>query len=337
MYELGAKLHYILAVVLLYSMWGHRRNDPWIARTPILVIACVFLLSTTCQVLRVLYRNLTFGSSVPKAWLVRHRGAANIRIPLRRGWKVRAGQFVQLCVPGATSWSLIQTHPFMICWWEDDRDGTALSISLLVAGRRPNSFTNRLVKTFCDPHRQSTPFTAWIDGPFDTQSTFSACGTVVLLATGIGIAAQLPHVKNIVRACSSYESKTRRLCLIWELDDEGERVPSDRDKADGTDDVDWAKAWLDEILREDEFFVSSAPVPRPHLVCDIDHRRMRQVLHIQLYNRPRRANHGNHDRLTESDGRLDRVLEDILSNEIRSRRGKTVVHGQSHFPPPCTQ
>lgn len=133
-----------------------------------------------------------------------------------------AGQFVQLCIPGVTSWSFVQTHPFMICWWEDDREGTAISVNLLIAGRRANSLTNRLVKTFCDPHRQSTPFTAWIDGPFDTPSTFCGHGTVVLLATGIGIAAQLPHIKSIIRACSSYESKTRRLCLIWELDDEGE-------------------------------------------------------------------------------------------------------------------
>lgn len=38
----------------------------------------------------------------------------------------------------------------------------------------------------------------------------------------------------------------------------------------GKDDVDWAKAWLDEILREDEFFVSSALPPRPRLFFDCD-------------------------------------------------------------------
>lgn len=222
MYELAVKLHYALAVALLYPLWLHQSGNSWVDRSYMLVITGFFLLSTTCQLLRMLYRNLTLGTRAHKAWLVRHRGVANVRIPLRRGWKVSAGQFIQLCVPGVTSWSSIQTHPFMICWWEDDRDGTAISISLLVAGRRPNSFTNRLVRTFGDPHRQSTPFTAWIDGPFGTRDSLTAYGTVVLLATGIGIAAQLPHVKNIVRACSAYETKIRRLSLIWELDDEGE-------------------------------------------------------------------------------------------------------------------
>lgn len=32
-------------------------------------------------------------------------------------------------------------------------------------------------------------------------------------------------------------------------------------KLTGKDDVDWAKSWLDEILREDEFFVSPASKP----------------------------------------------------------------------------
>lgn len=224
MFELAVKLHFALAVTLLYSMWRHGASDTWKERSHVLAITCAFLLSTTCQIIRALYRNFTFGSAASKACLVRHRGVANLRVPLRRGWKVRPGQYVQLCIPGVTSWSLLQTHPFMICWWEDDQDGTALSISFLVAGRRPNSLTNRLVRTFCDPHRQSTPFTAWLDGPFGSETSLRAYGTVVLVATGIGIAAQLPHIKDLIRACSGHEATIRRLCLIWELDNEGELI-----------------------------------------------------------------------------------------------------------------
>ena len=39
-----------------------------------------------------------------------------------------------------------------------------------------------------------------------------------MVATGIGIAAQLPYLKELIKGFNNCETRTRRIHLVWQLD-----------------------------------------------------------------------------------------------------------------------
>jgi len=101
----------------------------------------------------------------------------------------------------------------MITWWDEDSRGYAHSINVLFKPRM--GFTNHLI------HRPDWDrcFPTWIDGPYGTPAELGDYGTVVMLATDIGIAAQIPHMKELLRDLVNRRIRTRRIALYWQLKD----------------------------------------------------------------------------------------------------------------------
>ena len=139
-----------------------------------------------------------------------------LRITIRpsRPWNVRAGQYVYLWIPRVSFWAFCQSHPFLITSWSYDVRGKAQQIELLVHIR--NGFTRHLSN-----YINTTNLRLWIDGPHGYNANFGDFGSILLLATGPGIAAQIPFAKEILEGYKKLEVRTRRLYLIWELDREG--------------------------------------------------------------------------------------------------------------------
>ena len=217
-YELTLKLHQALALLLLSSLYGHVPKGTRMARILLYVTTGFFCIGTVLQICRILYRNTPPPSTMR---VHRHGGAAIVSIKMRRGWTIRAGQYVQLCFPGVTRLSGFETHPFMICWWDQRSDDHPLVLEVLVAERKPRSFTSRFQRLLNDEQgRRGTP-TVFVDGPFGVSADLHQYSTVLLIATGIGIAAQLPYTKELVRASSHWATITRKLLLVWELENQG--------------------------------------------------------------------------------------------------------------------
>lgn len=167
------------------------------------------------------FRNLALGKRLARAEITRLREPKKadeddelpphvllITISVPREWRVKAGQYIFLSIPRVGVFSGIQSHPFMIVWW--DRDVKGLTISLLVKPR--HGFTSSLAST------NSTSQLAFIDGPYGQRYNFGEYGTVVMFATGIGIAGQLPFVKELVSGYNNCKVRTRRIVLIWQMD-----------------------------------------------------------------------------------------------------------------------
>ncbi len=55
-------------------------------------------------------------------------------------------------------------------------------------------------------------------------------GTVLLIATGFGIAAILPHLKELLEGYERCEVVTRRIHVVWQLKGEGLRVDRQEDE-----------------------------------------------------------------------------------------------------------
>ena len=215
-----SKLHLASAFTSIYFLYRHCKGHGQFAQL-LWSVACATLgLSTLAQLGLWLYLNAFTGKLGKRLTIERYnseltagRVVAQCHIALPRGWRVRAGDYIQLTVPSTSLSSIWQTHPFVVCWWQDDQHKTAIEISILMQSR--GGFTKRLLHQA--ESRKQLP--AWIQGPFGVSGGFTRQGTVVLLSTGIGIAAHLPHIKELVGASEDHRAYTKRLQVLWEPDD----------------------------------------------------------------------------------------------------------------------
>jgi predicted ferric reductase len=131
--------------------------------------------------------------------------------------KVSAGQQIWLRIPYTSYTSFAESHPFVISSWEKAENGMAEKIILLIEPKR--GFTRRL-KILATSESLGPHFTALIEGPYGRPTRAEDFGTVILYATGIGIAAQLAVVKQLLESRESGRAKTQRITLLWEVERE---------------------------------------------------------------------------------------------------------------------
>jgi predicted ferric reductase len=171
------------------------------------------------------FRNFVFGRPFAKAIakrltnedpsnqsLVDPSNALQVDITVPRPWQVEAGQYVYLSIPKLGIFTGLRGHPFMVTWWE--RDGQGLTISLIVKVRA--GFTAQL-----DSHTNKK-LGAFIDGPYGVRHGFGEYGTVIMFATGIGIAGHIPYIKELISGYNNCIVKTRRIRLLWEIKEQCE-------------------------------------------------------------------------------------------------------------------
>jgi predicted ferric reductase len=200
----------------MYSIWWHIGKQRYIDRILLLIGIGVFAAFDILRFARILYQNFTTKQAWVRASAVERNGVILLRLELPRRWKIQPGDFVYLRCLSISPWSLFESHPFSIAWWEEDKNlsGQATTIYLLINPQ--HGFTSRLL------HRsnQNRPLQMAIDGPFGKVVKTSNYGTIVLFATGIGIAALIPFIKAIMDDQKAGRTSVRRMSLIWEIDRE---------------------------------------------------------------------------------------------------------------------
>ncbi|THC92163.1 hypothetical protein EYZ11_008378 [Aspergillus tanneri] len=108
-------------------------------------------------------------------------------------------------------------------WWEVNEQGKATSISLLVQKR--DGFTQSLMD------HQAKEFLTWFDGPYGEPVDLSSYNNILLVASGMGIAAQVPYIRELLNHRPKY------IFVAWELDDKTN--------------LDWVYQWMDQLLLQD--------------------------------------------------------------------------------------
>ena len=101
----------------------------------------------------------------------------------------------------------------MISWWDNDHEGRGANIYLLV--KPGTGFTQKLLR-----HAGSHALKAWVDGPYGQIEDIGNYGSVVMFASGIGIAAQVPYIKELLKGFHEYTVRTKSILLVWQLDKE---------------------------------------------------------------------------------------------------------------------
>ncbi|EGX47267.1 hypothetical protein AOL_s00091g11 [Orbilia oligospora ATCC 24927] len=242
LYELFLVIHNALALTCLVAIWLHlwryvRERDVFVIVS--LVLTLVLL---CCQPLGVIYRNFPFRQRFHRLSVFKQNDALILKLHIQRPWGFRAGQYVYLCVPAASPFASFEFHPFFIAWWERTANGEAIA-HFLVQPRF--GFTRDLLRclsyeTTADV-RSTSSCTAFIEGPYGITHHLSDYGTIILLASGIGICAQLPYIQQAVADHKARKVKTQKIELHWILEKESQQ--------------DWVKSWMDEILEADAKYV----------------------------------------------------------------------------------
>ncbi len=205
------RLHQCLALVTVYGIWIHIAPQRLLLRIHLYALIGIAGFSMVLLGLLVVYRNGVFRSRLPRADILHSRGAVLVRVILSRPVRVKAGQYISLWlfIPSTSFCSLIEYHPFVVASWSDDaldtldlliEPQTGLTRHLLQRGQTRQDLCRAL---FSGPHGNSVPV-----GDYQV---------VLMVASGYGIAAQLPYLKQLLHEYNSRKARTRRIHLVWEL------------------------------------------------------------------------------------------------------------------------
>ena len=155
------------------------------------------------------------------AWKGLRRDVVRIDLALPRPVRVRAGQYVGLCIPAVDKLSFLQVHPFQVTSWAEEATSR---LQLLV---EPRGGWTRKLQRYALANPDGSGCWALFSGPYGAEVSTSTYGIVLLVASGLGIAAQLPYLKQLIHNYNACRSHTRRVHLVWLLDSIGksDRVP----------------------------------------------------------------------------------------------------------------
>ncbi|KAF2458843.1 hypothetical protein BDY21DRAFT_258314, partial [Lineolata rhizophorae] len=247
-YEAFSKLHLILAAIAVGSIYIHCPSKQlWAPPVVYLFTAvCLHILISLVRFFYILYRNIKHKRPLNRATMrtltykrlhareIQVSDAIHVHVRLSRPWRPRAGQYIYLCIPGVNYTSFMQLHPFYVSWWYYDADGNHFLV-LLVQKRR--GFTKDLFSYTSDSLSHEDGRRALIEGPYGKELDLGSYDTVILFATGIGIAAQLPYVRRLLERYRTFEVETQRIALFWEIESELH--------------VAWVADMMDELLEKD--------------------------------------------------------------------------------------
>lgn len=191
---------------------------------------------------------------------------------------------------------------------------------------------------------------AWISGPHGSGAPVGKYGSVLMVATGIGIAAQLPYLKELIWGFNHCEIRTRRIHLVWQLNFVGIVYVSEMMMVMLTEvgDQIGAVGIINQMLKEDvkdKGYVRYPNIPEFDGWPDLD-----QIFRISIYfAREDKSDGGSHGSEGENarvffhkgrmdlegllkalmDGRCGEDYEAERSDQLVKDRGKLLVTGTS--------
>lgn len=220
-YEIFLRTHQALAIFTASSVWRHLRfidGFPWLYIYIYGGVACFLNL---VYVGLTVYRNKRRGNPFPRFLVRQQDGGICVTVELSRPVRVEAGQYINLWVwaPAVNPWSWIQTHPFTVISWSPIEQ---ISLELLIEPR--SGLTSKLIQTGTverPTDDASLSYPALFSGPHGVSFPVWEFKTVIMFATGFGIAALLPFLEKLVHGRKFFKGCARRIHLVWHVQDLG--------------------------------------------------------------------------------------------------------------------
>ncbi|KAF2181279.1 hypothetical protein K469DRAFT_589592 [Zopfia rhizophila CBS 207.26] len=287
-YEIFARCHFMLVVTLMIVAWKHLAPSSPLKppKLYLLLSSCLWASNQLLRYVYMVYRNIKYRSPrtfVSSANIKPMEGAVLVEITPARTWKFEAGQFVYLRLPGVSRTAFVEVHPFFVMWWSRDK------FELLIESQR--GLTASLQHYAQELGSKKSNTMAIIDGPYGKKVDLTRFETVMLFATGIGIAGQLSYLKSLMNIKDKRATSIKRITLFWEIEHLGH--------------LQWVTQKLDSLLEKDVSY----------------------ILKIELYVRQSRIsetiNIGDHELLHVNYQDMD--PKSLIEGEISRSKGQMVV------------
>ncbi|KAJ6102607.1 cell surface metalloreductase (FreA) [Penicillium sp. IBT 16267x] len=227
-YECFLRTHQAFAVVGFYSIWRHVSGENLFPRLYIYVAIGVLACTLCFNLALFLFRNGLFsGNGCPRARITcqidgidngKSENATKLTpikicIYLPRPITVMAGQYINLWLPSVSIWSWAQTHPFMVTSWFRGKHGM---LEILVQPHQGLTKTLARRANLMGPDGFSCM--ALFSGPHGITESVENYESVLLVASGMGLAAVIPYVKMLIHGYNTCTSYVRRVHLIWQVE-----------------------------------------------------------------------------------------------------------------------
>ncbi|KAL8330709.1 hypothetical protein RB593_001612 [Gaeumannomyces tritici] len=116
-------------------------------------------------------------------------GPIRITLTLTRSMKIEAGQYIYLTIPSLGLFCFFQSHPFVVISCAEQAQKT---LELFIEPRK--GFTSKLLYHTNSPKVR----TALISGPYGVSIPIINFDTILMVASGYGIAAQMPYLEKLL-------------------------------------------------------------------------------------------------------------------------------------------
>jgi hypothetical protein len=224
-YEFFLRTHQVFAVSGSFLLWWHLKNSQ-ITTIYLLLGAGILCLTTTLLETAIsLFRSISLrGLSARVEVVAFDEDFVTLNIMPSKLWTVAAGQYLNLTIPRAGFWFAFESHPFMVVSWTEVslvllieiRTGFTQRLRMIAQSRVGNADKrNSILTRYMQAPAHFYP--VYFSGPHGRTKDVDDYGTVLLVASDMGIAAQLPYLAQLIRNYNTGASRARRVHLIWEL------------------------------------------------------------------------------------------------------------------------
>ena len=261
-YEIFLRTHQALAFLCAYTLWRHLSSKWSLARICVYVSTGILGLTSFLQFCSILRRNASLRRGFPRVQVNKIGAGIKITVMVPYRLQVKAGQYINLWIPSVSFWSFLQSHPFVVASCEEGKQTT---LELLIGPQR--GLTSKFLhnSTYGSGSMQANLLLALFSGPHGLSAPLADFETVFLVASGLGIAAQLPYLRQLIRGYNDFRVRTRRIHLVWQLQSLGEyrgTCPVDRQLILQAEDGALAQDLLNQALKDDTMDDGYVILPR---------------------------------------------------------------------------
>lgn len=209
MYEIFRIIHIGCSTSICVLLWLHAFKVSKTGRVQVIMGTCMWAATWIHRSALLVYRNFSVSQPHTSIIVENIHNSLQVKVKLPRPWKIKPGQYVYLTTLRPGFFSIFQRHPFMVIGSESE----SYNFQLFIQPRM--GFTNRMLMQTLG----GTPeLSALIEGPYGHGFDLRDFGTVVLFASGIGIAGHLAYVQSLIYDYRKLKTKTRDLLLVWHVD-----------------------------------------------------------------------------------------------------------------------
>ncbi|KAL6152702.1 hypothetical protein ACJQWK_11398 [Exserohilum turcicum] len=208
-YEIFRIVHLGCSTSICILLWLHASKINTTGRVQIIIGTCMWGATWIHRSALLVYRNFSVSQPHTSIIVENIHNSLQVKVKLPRPWTIKPGQYVYLTTLRPGFFSIFQRHPFMVIRSESENYNFQLYIQPQMG------FTNRLLAQTLGG---TTELSALVEGPYGNGFDLRDFGTVVLFASGIGIAGHLAYVQSLIYDYRKLKTKTRDLLLVWQVD-----------------------------------------------------------------------------------------------------------------------